>query len=93
MELDPSRDKHLCVLSELEAEEPFLLSPTLTFCFCVRRCTWAVQAKTSLSLSPCHALYAQERFQEKHTEYLKEGSSGLSWGGGRQVQVVVFSAP
>lgn len=26
------------VLYELEAEEPFLLSPTLTFCFCVRRC-------------------------------------------------------
>lgn len=52
MELDPSRDKHLPVLSELEAEEPFLLSPTLTFCFCIRRCTWAAQAKTSLFSAP-----------------------------------------
>lgn len=44
MELNPRKKAPPFFLYELEAEEPFLLSPTLTFCFCVRRCMWAVQA-------------------------------------------------
>lgn len=41
MELNPPADKHLPCLCVLETEEPFLLSPTLTFWFCARF-TWAV---------------------------------------------------